>query len=145
MTNPSPYHELNAHSFPAVLDLSRRSYIPGASLVRLHARQGATDALLWDDYLMDLPILGDLELWGTATLAQLSGPANSPVYAVVGFKSDRSHSPLDLLDHRLCPIDGVVEQTISLIRSIESKPLRDFVEWTLFLKGAFPTFWTCPG
>lgn len=84
------------------------------------------------------------EVTGHARIIQSINRANEPIYVMVDFKPDDSLKALYLAHPEFCPIEGVVEQTRSLVQCIHNDGLREFVEDAISLQTVNRYFWTCP-
>ena len=68
------------------------------------------------------------ELTGHARIIQSVNQANDPIYVMIDFKTDDTLKAIDLAHPDFCPIEGVVDQTRLLVKSIQDTGIKRFVE-----------------
>lgn len=83
------------------------------------------------------------EVTGYARIIQSVNQANEPIYVMVDFKLDDSLKALYLAHPEFCPIEGVVEQTRSLVQGIQNTGIKRLLENALSMDSVSANFWTC--
>jgi hypothetical protein len=139
MNNPEAFAPPTRRLFGAV-EFGHPSPQTGATRCRIFTRDGIIPAWGWND--PQQPRYGRVEV-GCVHVMDIEWPG---VDCAILEVDPRHDAPLyELLCDSLCPIPGVVTETVQLIEEISSAPLRAFLRRALLKPIALRGYWTAPG
>ncbi len=138
-TNLSPIQEWQ---FPAILRNHQWNENTKHGQVQLCTQEYNWHCATFNNYFIHF--LFQEEVTGYARIIQSVTRANEPIYVMVDFKQNDSLKALYLAHSEFCPIEGVVEQTRSLVQDIQNSGIKRLVENALSMDSVSANFWTCP-
>ncbi len=103
---------------------------------------GVLDAVTWLPFDC-VEVLGEVRA-GRAVAIDISDPTKGRGVVLVNWREETGGCVLDQVPESFCPFAGAVKQVLGLVRSIESKSVRRFVESAFRIPDVFRYFWTCP-
>jgi len=81
---------------------------------------------------------------GRSTVLELQEEGDKTKLILLDWVPDHSLDALSLVPNSLCPVDGIVARTKSLVDSLQVRELHDYVSDVFRLTDVFRYFWTCP-
>ena len=108
--------------------------------VQLYTQEFNWQCITFNNYLIQFMFME--EVTGYAKIIESVNQANEPIYVMIDFKEDPSLKALFLVHPEICPIEGVIEQTRSLVQGIQNASIRRFVENALSVDSVSVNFWT---
>jgi len=110
--------------------------------VRLTNSQLSREATSWTQpWYFDDPTCVHL---GRSTVLELQEEGDKTKLILLDWVPDHSLDALSLVPNSLCPVDGIVARTKSLVDSLQVRELHDYVSDVFRLTDVFRYFWTCP-